>query len=50
MITKYRQCKHFKYRYTYKPSIGDFGRICPKCHKWQREFMSIKRETKNEGK
>ena len=33
-----RICEHCGYRYTYNPSVGEFGRFCPKCKKRQSTF------------
>lgn len=30
-----RKCEHCRQRYTYNPSTGNFGIVCPKCHKAQ---------------
>lgn len=30
-----RKCEHCGYRYTYNPSVGNLGIICPKCCKGQ---------------
>ena len=31
----FRKCEYCGYQYTYNPSTGNFGKICPKCHKIQ---------------
>ena len=33
----FRRCKHCGYRYTYNPSVGNFGIFCPKCKKGQSD-------------
>jgi len=35
-----RICEHCGHRYAYNPSIGEFGTICPKCHKGQSELIA----------
>jgi Zn finger protein HypA/HybF involved in hydrogenase expression len=37
----FRKCEHCRHRYTYNPSIGNFGVVCPKCHKAQSEIISV---------
>lgn len=37
----FRRCEHCRHCYIYNPSIGDFGIICPKCHKAQSELVSL---------
>ena len=34
-----RKCEHCGHRYTYNPSTGNLGMICPKCHKGQQEII-----------
>ena len=36
-----RICEHCGNRYAYNPSIGEFGIICPKCHKAQSELIVV---------
>ena len=31
----FRKCEHCGHRYTYNPSVGNFGVVCPKCKKIQ---------------
>lgn len=34
-----RKCEHCGHRYTYNPSTGNFGTVCPKCRKMQSELI-----------
>ena len=38
MIRKREHCKH---RYSYNPSTGNFGLICPKCKKAQSKLIPL---------
>ena len=31
----FRKCQYCKHVYTYNPSVGKFGHICPKCMRLQ---------------
>ncbi len=35
ICTIFRKCQNCGHRYSYNPSVGKFGRFCPKCHKVQ---------------
>lgn len=37
----FRKCEHCHHRYTYNPSTGNFGMVCPKCHKAQSELIPV---------
>ena len=37
----FRKCEHCRHRYTYNPSTGNFGMVCPKCHKAQTELVPV---------
>ena len=37
-----RKCEHCGHRYPYNPSVGNFGMICPKCHRTQKEIFTTK--------
>ena len=34
-----RKCQHCGHKYTYNPSVGKFGLICPKCGKTQSSIV-----------
>lgn len=36
----FRKCLFCHHEYTHNPSVGDFGTICPKCHKSQSVLES----------
>ena len=36
----FRKCEYCGHRYTYNPSVGNFGVICPKCKKVQSKVIS----------
>ena len=36
----FRKCEHCNHRYTYNPSTGNFGIICPKCKKYQSSCIA----------
>lgn len=36
-----RKCEHCRHCYTYNPSTGNFGMVCPKCHKAQSELVPV---------
>lgn len=36
----FRKCEHCGHRYTYNSSTGNFGMICPKCHKVQSKIIT----------
>lgn len=46
----FRRCRYCGYRYSYNPSIGDRGLICPHCNRYQnskeRENKSMKKHYK----
>lgn len=42
----FRKCQHCGHRYTYNPSVGKFGLICPKCRKVQSVIVSVNQECK----
>lgn len=35
----FRKCEHCRHRYTYNTSTGNFGIVCPKCHKAQTKLV-----------
>lgn len=37
----FRKCVYCYYKYNYNPSTGDFGLICPKCHKIQSKLVDM---------
>lgn len=37
--TMFRTCEHCRHRYTYDPSTGNMGMICPKCRKPQSKLV-----------
>lgn len=45
----FRKCEHCGHRYTYNPSTGNFGMVCPECRKAQSEFIpaSLNKPKKN---
>lgn len=43
----FRKCEHCGCSYPYNPSVGNFGKICPKCKKPQtRTINHIRKELK----
>ena len=40
----FRKCEHCHHRYIYNPSTGNFGMICPKCHKAQSVLVPLQKE------
>ena len=34
-----RKCQHCGHNYSYNPSVGKFGIICPKCGKLQSSIV-----------
>ena len=36
-----RKCRYCGYRYPYNPITGNFGMICPKCHRVQPKPMPV---------
>ena len=34
-----RKCQHCGHKYSYNPSVGKFGLICPKCGKTQSSIV-----------
>ena len=36
-----RKCQHCGHKYSYNPSVGKFGIICPKCGKAQTSILPI---------
>lgn len=43
ICTKFRVCKSCGHRYVYNPSVGDWGRICPKCGKFQMKLIDMQK-------
>ena len=39
IVTMQRACEHCGRRYTYDPSVGRFGMVCPHCGKLQKEIV-----------
>ena len=37
----FRKCEYCRHRYTYNPSTGNFGMVCPKCHKAQTDLVPV---------
>lgn len=37
----FRRCQHCGHRYTYNPSTGNLGMICPKCNKAQSSVIDL---------
>lgn len=35
----FRKCEHCGYKYTYNPSVGNFGIFCPKCKRGQTDLI-----------
>lgn len=35
----FRKCEHCGYKYTYDPSVGNFGVFCPKCKRGQTDLI-----------
>lgn len=41
----FRRCQHCGHRYTYNPSTGNLGLICPKCNKAQSSIVDLPKTT-----
>lgn len=41
ILTMFRRCEYCEHRYTYNPSTGNFGMLCPKCHKAQSQIIPV---------
>ena len=41
-LMMFRSCEHCGHRYTYNPSTGNFGLVCPKCKKPQTSLVPNK--------
>ena len=42
----FRRCEHCNHVYTYNPSTGNFGMVCPECCRLQSELFSSTENTK----
>lgn len=38
-ILMIRKCQHCGHKYSYNPSTGNFGVVCPKCNKPQSTIV-----------
>ena len=38
ICTMFRKCENCGHRYTYNPSTGNFGKVCPRCRTIQSDF------------
>ena len=46
IVMMFRKCVHCGHKYSYNPSVGNFGEICPKCKMIQLLGVSQKDKKK----